>query len=89
MRVSRAYYGFSFFGCKLAMKGPTLVEPRCRKGRLAMDGRDAALAPGGPDGFSWPRISIVTPSCNHGQFIEEMIRSVLLQGYWTSSTHCA
>lgn len=66
------------------MKSPRLHElPQPPSGRHGWPWTEEStpLSSLRQNGSPWPRISLVTPCHNSGAFLEESIRSVLLQGY--------
>lgn len=68
----------------LEVSSPTLSDlpaPPPGRGGWPWTQAPPALPPAMPDGAPWPRISIVTPSYEQVEFLEETLRSVLLQGY--------
>jgi len=73
------------------MHCPTLNElpssPRGKAGWPWTEG-SAAVADMMPDGSPWPRISIVTPSYNQGQFLEETIRLLVARYLFVPSVGC-
>lgn len=58
-----------------------LPSPASDRTGWPWDTQSGSFADRMPNGEGWPKVSLVIPSFNQGQFLEETIRSILLQGY--------
>ena len=68
----------------MKMPSPTLAElpkPPANKTGWPWTEESERVPDSMPDGKPWPKVSVVTPHLNQRPFIEETIRSILLQGY--------